>query len=196
MNETTFADLIARAKAGDEHALNTLLNEFEADVRLAVRRQLPRLLRAQFDSMDFVQLVWASVFAGDGVDPSRFENQQHLRAYLSGVAWNKVHEEYRRRTRTQKYDLRREEPLYVRRGNRDEPRDVPSADPTPSQNLQEQDCMDQLTAGRSGWETEALRLRREGLTFDEIALRVGVHERSVRRLIDDARQRMEQRRWR
>jgi predicted DNA-binding protein (UPF0251 family) len=56
--------------------------------------------------------------------------------------------------------------------------------------------MDQLTAGRSGWETEALRLRGEGLTFDEIAHRVGVNERSVRRLIDDARQRMEQRQWR
>ncbi|MEW4452496.1 hypothetical protein AB1L30_07470, partial [Bremerella sp. JC817] len=80
MTETTFADLLARAKAGDEHAVNALLNEFEADVRLAVRRQLPRLLRTQFDSMDFVQLVWASVFAGGGVDPSRFENQNHLRA--------------------------------------------------------------------------------------------------------------------
>lgn len=195
MNESTFADLIGRAKAGDEQAVNALLSDFEDDVRLAVRRQLPRLLRTQFDSMDFVQLVWASVFAGDGVDPSRFENRQHLRAYLTGVAWNKVHEEYRRRTRTRKYDLRREEPLYVRRGDRDEPREVPSLDPTPSQNLQEQDRMDQITAGRSDWEADALRLRREGLTLEEIAARVGVCERSVRRLLDDARRRMELRQW-
>ena len=196
MNDSLFAELVGRAKDGDEQAIGTLLAEFEADVRLAVRRQLPRVLRTQFDSMDFVQLVWASVFAGEGVDPTRFENRQHLRAYLSGVAWNKVQQEYRRRTRTRKYDLGREEPLYIRRGDRDEPREVPSTDPTPSQNLQEIDRLEQLTAGRSDREAEAIRLRGQGLTLDEIADRVGLSERTVRRLIEEARQRMEERRWR
>lgn len=196
MNETAFSELVSRAKSGDDQAVGTLLAEFEADVRLAVRRQLPRVLRSQFDSMDFVQLVWASVFAGDGVDPTRFENRQHLRAYLTGVAWNKVHEEYRRRTRTLKYDLGREEPLYVRRGGLEQPRDVPSHDPTPSQNLQEIDRLEQITAGCSDKEAEAIRLRGQGLTFEEIAARVGLSERTVRRLIDDTRRRMEERRWR
>ncbi|RUL87115.1 RNA polymerase sigma factor [Tautonia sociabilis] len=196
MNETTFAELVRRAKAGDEQALNALLSEFEDDVRLAVRRQLPRVLRTQFDSMDFVQLVWASVFAGEAVDPTRFDNPQHLRAFLTGVAWNKVREEYRRRTRTRKYDIGREEPLYVRRGDREEPREVPSPEPTPSQNLQEIDRMEQLTAGRSGPEAEALRLRSLGLTLEEVAARVGLSERTVRRLIEDSRRRMEQRQWR
>jgi RNA polymerase sigma-70 factor (ECF subfamily) len=195
MNESTFTDLVSRAKAGDDQAINNLLAEFEADVRLAVRRQLPRLLRSQFDSMDFVQLVWTSVFAGDAVDPTRFENRQHLRAYLTGIAWNKVHEEYRRRTRTLKYDMGREEPLYVRRGDHDEPREVPSGDPTPSQNLQEIDRLEQITAGCSDREAEAIRLRGQGLTFEEIADRVGLNERTVRRLIEETRRRMEQRRW-
>ena len=196
LNESTFEDLVTRVKAGDEEAINALLVEFEGDVRLAVRRQLPKKLRTQFDSMDFVQLVWASVFAGDAIDPTRFENRQHLRGFLAGVASNKVFEEYRRRTRTRKYDIGREEPLYVRTGDRDAPREVPSHEPTASQNLQGIDRMRQLTAGRPEREAEAIRLRGEGLTFEEIAQRVGMHERSVRRLIEEARQRMEERRWR
>ena len=196
MNETSFADLVGQAKAGDEDAIRSLLSEFEEDVRLAVRRNLPRLLRTQFDSTDFCQLVWASVFAGDCVDPSRFESPRHLRAFLSGIAWNKVHEEYRRRTRTRKYDLRREEPLYVRRGDRDEPRAVASRDPTPSQDLQGAEQLAQLVAGRSPREAEAIRLRGQGLTFEEIAERIGVNERTVRRLIDDARRSLEERKER
>jgi DNA-directed RNA polymerase specialized sigma24 family protein len=34
------------------------------------------------------------------------------------------------------------------------------------------------------------------MTFDEIARRTGVSERSVRRIIDEARERMEARGWR
>ena len=193
MNESTFADLVGRAARGDEEAVRALLDEFEEDVRLAVRRRLPRALRAQFDSADFCQLVWASFFAGDRIDPSQFESPRHLMAFLDGVVWNKVHEEYRRRTRTRKYDIGREEPLYVRRGDREEPREVPAPDPTPSQNLQGADRLDQLTAGRTPREAEAIRLRVQGLTFEEIAARVGVNERTVRRLIDDARRRLEER---
>ena len=51
MNEMTFAELLDQAKAGDEQAIGSLLSEFESDVRLAVRRQLPRVLRTQFDSI-------------------------------------------------------------------------------------------------------------------------------------------------
>ena len=38
-------------------------------------------------------------------------------------------------------------------------------------------------------------LRRQGLTFEEIAERTGLHERSVRRIIDAIRRRMEARKW-
>ena len=45
--------------------------------------------------------------------------------------------------------------------------------------------MAQLTAGRSPREVEVLTLRRQGLTFAEIADRTGINERTVRRVIDD-----------
>src|SRR4051794_9014880 len=122
MDDEDLAGLIERARAGDTAALQDLLERFENDVRMVVRARLPRSLRSQFDSMDFVQDVWKSVFSGSATDLGRFQNAQHLRGFLVGVARNKVFEQHRRCTQTQKYDIGREEPLFVRRGDRDVPR--------------------------------------------------------------------------
>jgi RNA polymerase sigma-70 factor (ECF subfamily) len=107
------------------------------------------------------------------------------------VVRNKVQEQHRRLTRTEKYDLAREERLYVRRSGRDVLREVISPDPSPSETAQAGDRLEQLTAGRSQREIEVLNLRRQGLTFEEIAAQLGIHERSVRRIIESARSRME-----
>ncbi len=195
MIDATFADLIARARDGDEEAISTLLRDFEDDVRIAVRRHLPRALRSQFDSMDFVQNVWTSIFAGKEVDADRFENREHMLGFLTGVARNKVFEEYRRRTKTRKYNLNREEPLYVKHGDREEPRDVPAPDPTASQNFQEQDRYKQLTSGRDPREALIVKFRIDGLTYEEIAERTGLNERTIRRITDALYQRMELRQW-
>jgi RNA polymerase sigma-70 factor (ECF subfamily) len=146
--------------------------------------------------MDFVQAVWQSVLTKDGKDLGRFTNARHFRGFLAGVARNKVFEEHRRRTRTRKYSLIREEPLYVRRGDRELPREVPAPDPTPSQDAQAHDRFAQLVAGRSAQEAQVVELRRRGLTFDEIAAQTGLSERAVRRVIEAIRQRMEARKWR
>jgi len=196
MDDADFADLIDRARAGDDSAIAALLGRFEADVRTMVRIRLPRSLRNQFDSMDFVQAVWQSVFAGGGEEVGSFADARQFRGYLAGVARNKVYEEHRRLTRTKKYDLAREERLYVRKGDRDVPLEVPANDPTPSENVQARDRLGQLVQGRTAEEVEIVDLRRQGLTFEEIAGRLGIGERSVRRVIEAIRERMEAQQWR
>ncbi len=84
----------------------------------------------------------------------------------------------------------------MRKGDRDVAREVISPEPTPSQNIQASDRMAQLTAGRSPREVEVLTLRRQGLTYVEIAARTGIHERAVRRIIEDIRSLLESHRWR
>ncbi len=196
MDDDDLAGLIERVKAGDPDAIRDLIQRFEDDVRTIVRVRLPQSLRSKFDSMDFVQAVWQSVLTKDDPDLGRFTNAQHFRGFLAGVARNKVFEEHRRRTRTRKYSLKREEPLYIRRGDRELPREVPAPDPTPSQDAQAHDRFAQLVAGRSAQEAEVVELRRRGLTFEEIAAQTGLSERSVRRIIEAIRQRMEARQWR
>ena len=198
MDASGFDDLIRRARAGDGPATAELLSRFEPEVRTMVRVRLPRALRNRFDSMDFVQAIWKSVFTGDAGDfnATTFADESQFRGFLAGVARNKIFEEHRRQTRTKKYDISREERLYVRKGEREVPRDVVGSDPTPSENVQAVDRLDQLVEGRTAPEAEIINLRRQGLTYDEIATKIGWNERSVRREIEQVRQRREARKWR
>jgi RNA polymerase sigma factor (sigma-70 family) len=196
LDDVAFATLIENARLGDEAAVAALLGRFEPEVRTMVRVRLPRILRNQLDSMDIVQAIWTSVFAGKPDEVAQFTDVGQFRGFLAGVARNKVYEEHRRRTRTKKYDLGREERLYVRKGERDITREVVASDPTPSEEVQADDRLDQLTKGRTPEEVRVVKLRRQGLTFDEIAQRLGISERSVRRVIESIRERMEAREWR
>jgi RNA polymerase sigma-70 factor (ECF subfamily) len=186
MTDNDLARLIEGARAGDEDAIRSL-RQFEDDIRLMVRVRLPRPLRSQFDSMDFVQDVWQSFFRLYTHEPERFAKVRDLPRYLAGVARNKVFEEHRRLSLTQKYDLAREEPLYVRKGNREIPREVAASDPTPSQDAQARERLARIRQGRTQAELELIELRRQGLTFDEIATRTGLHERTVRRMMEAIR---------
>jgi RNA polymerase sigma-70 factor (ECF subfamily) len=195
MDDGDLAERMAKAAGGDENAVRELLLHFEPEVRMVVRGKLPRSLRSQFDSTDFVQSVWESVFTKDGPELARFTNARHFLGFLAGVARNKVFEEHRRRTRTKKYNLSREEPLYVRRGNRVVPRDVPASDPSPSQETQAGDRLSQLLKGLTPEERQIVLLRRRNLTYAEIGEALNRHESAVRRVIDDIRRRMEDRDW-
>src|SRR5438270_6804476 len=102
---------LQRIHEGDEDAARDLLLKYEAEVRLVVRRQLPRLLRSRFDSLDFLQSVWGSFFfriRTTGV--AEFRDSRHLVGFLARAAKNKVIDEYRRAA-SRKHDMHREERL-------------------------------------------------------------------------------------
>lgn len=191
MTENQFSGLIERAQGGDALAIEQLLVVFENDLRTMVRVHLPRALRNQYDSMDFVQAVWTSLFTGEADTLVNFENERHFRGYLAAMARNKVLAEFRRRTKTSKYDLRREEPLYVKKGDREQPRSLVAHDPSPSQQVQADDRLHQMVSGQSPIESKVVGLRHEGLTHQQIADRLGIHERTVRRVLEIVRARIE-----
>ncbi|GIW86113.1 MAG: hypothetical protein KatS3mg108_0437 [Isosphaeraceae bacterium] len=189
MDEAEFQALIDRARAGDGSALERLLEAFEPDVRAMVRGQLPRALRPRFDSMDFVQEVWRALLEQPIGQGPGYQGAARFRGYLAGVVRNKVYEEYRRRTRSQKDNLAREEPLFVERQGRTEVREVAAADATPSEEFHARDCLDRLLAGGSAVEARIVEWRRQGRTLEEIAAGLGIHERTVRRLLEGLRTR-------
>jgi RNA polymerase sigma-70 factor (ECF subfamily) len=192
-HDDDFTDLMRRARSDDPAAIREFLARFEREVQMMVRTRLPRKLRTQFDSVDFVQAVWQSFFSDLREHPRDFANIEHLRGFLAGVVRNKVREQHRRLTRTEKYDVAREQSLYIRRGDREVLRELVSPEPSPSEVVQADDRMAQLTAGRSPREVEVVRLRLQGLTFVEIAARTRIEERTVRRIIESVRSRMEAR---
>src|SRR3954447_3283572 len=132
-------ELLARIKDGDEGAARELLTRYESKVRLVVRRQLPRLLRSRFDSIDFLQSVWGSFFRRIKAGPNDLAEEENLIAFLAWAARNKVIDEYRRAA-SQKQDIHRESPLHADQGADQET----AAGETPSQLAQARELYDRL----------------------------------------------------
>src|SRR6516225_6392439 len=136
------SDFLRRIQSGDEAAARELLSRFEAEVRLVVRRQLPRLLRSRFDSLDFLQSVWGSFFRRVRTGPADFEDSRHLVAFLARAAKNKVIDEYRRAA-SQKQDMHREEPIWA---DGDRMRDLAADIDSPSEVAQANEELGRLRA--------------------------------------------------
>ena len=69
-----FALLMQSVREGSQEAARTLFERYGPHIRRVVRRKLHQKLRPQFDSVDFVQDVWASFFAQQGRQAS-FESR-------------------------------------------------------------------------------------------------------------------------
>ena len=176
---------LARIQSGDEAAARELLTRYEAEVRLVVRRQLPRLLRSRFDSLDFLQSVWGSFFRRVRSGPAEFEDSRHLVAFLARAAKNKVIDEYRRAA-SRKQDMHREEPLWTE-GTR--PKEVAADIDTPSEVAQAHEAFVRLRELLPVERRTILELKAEGLSSRDIGERLGISERTVQRVLEDLRRR-------
>jgi RNA polymerase sigma factor (sigma-70 family) len=186
--ESNIPTFLARIQAGDEAAARELLARYESEVRLVVRRQLPKLLRSRFDSLDFLQSVWGSFFrrVRSAHGPTEFEDSRHLVAFLARAAKNKVIDEYRRAA-SQKQDMHREEPLW---GDGGRPKDVPAEIDTPSQVAQAREVFGRLRDLLPEDRQHILVLKAEGLSSRDIGERLGISERTVQRVLEDLRKRV------
>jgi len=94
-SDAEFEKLIGEWRAGSADALAKLLNKHAGRVREAVRARLNDRLRAEYDSLDFVQDVWASLLAISS-DRNDFESSDQFIGFLVRVAEFKVIEVTRR----------------------------------------------------------------------------------------------------
>ena len=196
MDDASLVGYLARAEAGDETAVNELIKSYEPILRVMVRGKLPRVLKPRFDTSDFLQLVWKSVFAKERLDLTQFENERRFLAFLQGVVRNKINYQYRRMAGTAKYRIGREQPLYVRQGDREIAQEIPASGSSPSAEAQADDRLAQILAGHGDFSAKVVNLRRLGLTYEEVAEELGVHESVARRVIQEMRDRMDSRGWR
>jgi RNA polymerase sigma-70 factor (ECF subfamily) len=173
MTTEPLAALLDGLHAGDLGAVEQAFLAYEPILRLVVRRQMPRQMRAKFDSTDVVQSVWAGLLQGFRSDRWRFASSAQLRAFLLTATRNRLFD----RLRQHHTALEREKPLAtVGEG-------LPSGQPRPSEIAQADDLWDKMLALCPPDHHEVLRLRRQGLQLTEIAQRTGLHEGSVRRIL-------------
>lgn len=179
----TGADLLARAKIGDQSAWEELFNTCYPKVIRVVRRKLDSPMRSLYDSTDFASDVMKSLAANFG--RMDFPSINSLVAFLAQVAEQKVIDEHRRR-RTLKRDVTRERPISGSRGA-ETPIAIPSDDPTASQLAQANEVHERLLNRSDETECRVLKLRELGYDNQAIADLTGWHVRRVQRFLKDLR---------
>ena len=175
-----FQRLLRQVQSGSQDATCELIERYGPHIIRAVRRRLNKAIRPKFDSVDFVQAVWASFFATPK-PLMAFESPDQLVKYLAAVAHHKVVDEIRRRMETEKYDVKREQSLDDPK--QDLTRQCPDPHPSPSQVAVAEELWARMLRGKSEHHRRILQLRREGNTCQQIADRLGVNEKTVRRII-------------
>ncbi len=182
MDSQEFRQLMDRVRQRDPQAIRELLESFSPIVVAAVRRSLTAETRRDFDSSDFAQIVWGSVLT----DLQRIESidsPQRLAKLLIKIARHKVIDQHRRQHRTQKRDAGTRVPL---EGDHVEPRivDRGRGEATPSEHAIASELWDRLLAKTPAHYRPILQMRRDGLDCAQIAERLKIHERTVRRLLE------------
>jgi RNA polymerase sigma factor (sigma-70 family) len=178
--ESDFTELFARARAGCPEAAGALFARYADHVRAVVRRRLDRRLRDRLDSMDVTQDVWLSLLKGP-VGRLEFPSERAFLAYLARMAANKIGEEHRRRAALRN-GAGRDQPLA--RGT-----EPPSSQPTPRQLVVADERLEVLAAGLTPPQRAVLDLLTEGCTHEEIGRRLGIHPKTVQRLLQRIRDR-------
>jgi RNA polymerase sigma factor (sigma-70 family) len=183
-----FDVLMRRVREGCPEAAREVYDRYNHHVQRIVRRWLARRLRRQYDSLDFLQEIWASFFM---IPPDRytFESPAALVNFLGRVATNKVIEAYRQRAQTAKHNIGRELPI-EKISTEDAPTggtavaaEPSGREPTPSQLSIAEERWQQLLRGQPPRCRRVLELLREGHTYGEVSEQTGVHRKVIQRLI-------------
>lgn len=180
--DNTFERLMRLAQGGCESAARQLYEEYSQHVIRVVRRRLNRRLRRQLDSDDIAQSVWASFF-GAPLSAFAFAKPNDLVQFLELLARNKVIDRNRRHAGTAKRNYAREKSL-------DELPD-PNGLVDPRQMTASKACIaddrwEALLRDQPPRVREILVLSRLGFTSDEIAQRMGLHPRTIKRQLQKA----------
>lgn len=172
-----FRDALEAVRRGSPEAIWDFIEEYGPHIQRIARRYLDTRMQSKFDSVDFVQMVWASFFR-DPREIRSFCHPDELTRYLGRLVRNKVCDEHRRRLFTAKRDVTRERPLHASDDVADR------IDVTPSQVAIAREEWERLLEGQPQPVQDIARLRLGGSTFVEIGRQLQMNERSVRRAIE------------
>lgn len=177
--QVAFRDLMQQVRDGSEDAAWELVSQFGESIRRAVRRALDERMRTRFDSLDFVQLVWGSLFR-ERDKLRQFERPEHLAVYLVAMARHKVVTEFRRQLVGKKRNIVRERSLESLCAKRFDPA---SHQPAPAEVAIARERWESLLRSQPAHCRQIIQLRLRGYTYQAIADVVHVDECTVRRFL-------------
>jgi len=185
----SFDTLMGRVVEGSDAAVWELLERYSAQILRTVRRRLPMELRRKVDSVDVVQSTWLLLLRKQS-RLSPFESPEQFIAFLTGVVKLKIKEINRKYIATQATDMRREtalqcDGLHMDSGAADRTKH-PLEDyrgRSPSSIVGAREIWDRTIDHFGDRGQRILKLRLQGLSYDEVAVELGISTSTVRRTL-------------
>ena len=167
-DDRDFTEFIRRIRAGDAAAAVELVREFEPLIRREVRLHLEdRRLARLFDSLDICQSVLASFFIRTAAGQYNLESQSHLVNLLVTMARNKLASAARLH-----YRERRDTRRMSDRGGDSVARTV-ATDGDPGEIVADRELLDRFRQCLNDEERHLAEWRSDGVSWTEIAVRLG-----------------------
>ena len=178
--EVPDADLLDRARHGDQEAWQQLFDDCYPKIVRVVRHRLNRQMRRYYDSTDIANSVMKSL--AEKFDRFDFSTIDGLKGFLVRAAEQKLIDGHRR-IRARRRDDDRNRPL----DPADAEQILAGNQPTPSQVAVAVEGEQMLLDGIDGVERQVVELRIQGHTTPEVAKMVGWNERKVQRFLEKLR---------
>jgi len=170
-----FTDLMRRVMNRSDAAARELVERFGPRVLRMVRKRLPRALRSKYDSLDFVQAVWASFFVLPR-ERLQFDSPDDLGPYLGEMAANKVVDVIRQRLQGVKYKADREQVA-------EELNDLTKSMPSPEAIAIAREEWHKILHNEPSHNQRMLKDLAEGTDTEEVARQHGFSPKTVKRLV-------------
>jgi RNA polymerase sigma-70 factor (ECF subfamily) len=186
MSEQSFRALIDDARNGDDAAAQAIVEQYTGALVAVARRQIGPRLAQRLDADDVVQSAYRSLFVRMRDGEYELGSGQDLWKLLVTMTLNKVRRHARHHA-TQRRNM------HLEQGGAEHLEGmVVDPQPGPADAAELVDETAALLSSLSAQDRPIVELRLQGLSTAEIAQELGRAERSVRRILERIRERLEQ----
>src|SRR5262245_57667843 len=186
--QDSFALWIERLEAGEDTAARDVFHRFTHQLIALARRRLDEVLRTKVDAEDVVQSAYKSFFLRYGEGELPATNWNDLWGLLVLITLRKCADRLAYH-RAQRRDVRREA---APAGAEEPPWEAAGREPTPEQAAILTETLEELLRGLDETERPIAELSLQGYTAREISDRLSRAERSVWRMRERLKRRLEQ----
>ncbi|MBL8816280.1 MAG: sigma-70 family RNA polymerase sigma factor [Planctomyces sp.] len=185
LTDAQFSDLISRARKGDEQAAQTLVREYEPEIRRAARLRLtdPKLRRI-VDSIDICQSVFGRFFKSATDGSFELESPAQLLLLLTTMTRNRIIDEHRRQTTAKRASVEISESV--------DPEHLVADSPGPRTAAAARELLLEVRSRMTPQELAVADLRGAGKSWDEIATEMNESAEKLRKLLERSLERVRQ----
>lgn len=187
--EESLRRVVDGLRDGDEDAAAEIVKRFGTRLAALARSRLGLRMRQKVDADDILQSVFRSFFRRVTTDELAFDSWNGLWALLTVVTMRKCGR-WVTMMHAIKRDVRREQAISPSDNSASSIEPV-GAEPTPEEAAILADTLEKLMASMDEHEKQIIEMRLQGFTASEMAQKVNLTERTIHRVLQRARSKLE-----